>query len=113
MLGYLAGNCGACHNRKGDLAPLGLFWKHGEVAASGADTVRAMLGHETKWQVPGVPEGESVLVDPVPPENSAMLRRMTSRFPASQMPPLGTVLRDQDALDAVARWIALQRELSR
>ncbi|MCC7031210.1 MAG: hypothetical protein IT179_00060 [Acidobacteria bacterium] len=113
VLGYLAGNCGACHNRKGDLAPLGLFWKHGEVATAGADTARAMIGHETKWQVPGVPEGESVLVDAVSPQNSALLRRMTSRFPASQMPPLGTVVRDQDALEAVARWIASQRDASR
>jgi len=113
VLGYLAGNCGACHNRKSDLAPLGLFWKHGEVVASGADTARAMLGHETKWQVPGVPEGESVLVDPVRPENSAMLRRMKSRFPASQMPPLGTVVRDREALAAVARWVESQRDMSR
>ena len=113
VLGYLAGNCGACHNRKSDLAPLGLFWKHGEVASSGAETARAMLGHETKWQVPGVPEGESVLVDPVHPDESALLRRMKSRAPASQMPPLGTVVRDREALELVARWIAMQREMSR
>lgn len=113
VLGYLAGNCGACHNRKSELAPLGLYWKHGEVAAAGAETVRSMLGHETKWQVPGVPEGESVLVDPANPQDSALLRRMKSRFPSSQMPPLGTVVRDQEALDTVARWIASQRELSR
>jgi hypothetical protein len=113
VLGYLAGNCGACHNRKSDLAPLGLFWKHGEVAAAGADTVRSMLGHQTKWQVPGVPEGESLLVDPEHPDESALLRRMKSRFPASQMPPLGTVVRDREALEVVARWIAMQREQSR
>lgn len=113
VLGYLAGNCGACHNRRSDLAPLGLFWKHGEVATSGADTVRSMLGHATKWQVPGVPEGESLLVDPEHPDDSALLRRMKSRFPASQMPPLGTVVRDREALEAVARWIAMQREQSR
>jgi len=113
VLGYLAGNCGACHNRRSDLAPLGLYWKHGEVATAGAGTARAMLGHRTKWQVPGVPEGESVLVDPVAPQDSAMLRRMKSRFPASQMPPLGTVIRDQEALDAVAKWISSQGGQSR
>ena len=30
---------------------------------------------------------------------------MRSRRPSSQMPPLGTVVRDQAATDAIARWI--------
>jgi hypothetical protein len=34
-----------------------------------------------------------------------MLFRMKSRRPSSQMPPLGTVLRDDAAIAAVAKWI--------
>jgi hypothetical protein len=52
-----------------------------------------------------VPEGASVVVDPIAPAQSALLARMRSRRPSSQMPPLGTVLGDSQALEALARWI--------
>jgi hypothetical protein len=110
VLGYLAGNCGPCHNRASDLAPLGLHWKHAELTADGTGTLQAMLHHPTKWQVPGVPEGESLLLDIDRPEQSALLQRMKSRWPASQMPPLGTAVRDQQAVDAIGRWLAGQRD---
>jgi hypothetical protein len=35
-----------------------------------------------------------------------MLARMRSRRPASQMPPLGTVIVDQEAADVMLQWIA-------
>jgi len=54
-----------------------------------------------------VPEGSSVVVDPAAVEHSALLARMRSRRASSQMPPLGTVVRDQQAIDAIAEWIAL------
>ncbi len=106
LLGYLAGNCGVCHNRTTDLAPLGLHWKQGELATAGADPAQRLLAHRTKWQVPGVPEGESLLIDPAHPEQSALVRRMKSRWAASQMPPLGTVVSDREALSVVERWIS-------
>jgi hypothetical protein len=56
--------------------------------------------------VPGVAEGESVLIDPARLEKSAMLVRMRSRSPLSQMPPLGTVLRDTEAVERLAAWAA-------
>lgn len=110
VLGYLAGNCGHCHNRATDLAPLGLHWKPGELTAGGAGVVPAMFSHPTKWQVPGVADGRSLLIDLDHPEQSALVRRMRSRSPASQMPPHGTVLRDQSALDALDRWLSAQRD---
>ena len=66
-----------------------------------------------KYPVRG--EAGSVLIDPGQPNTSAMFLRMRSRNPSSQMPPLGTVLRDQTAVDALSRWItgdlaALARE---
>ena len=42
---------------------------------------------------------------PVHPYQSALLRRMRSRSPASQMPPLGTVVPDRDALALLNRWL--------
>jgi hypothetical protein len=44
------------------------------------------------------------MLDRAAPDVSAMLARMRSRRPSSPMPPLGTVLRDQDALNAIERW---------
>jgi len=108
LLGYLAGNCGVCHNRQTELAPLGLHWKHGDMATRGADALVGLDGHRTKWQVPGVPEGESVVIDPVHPEQSAMLRRMKSRSPSSQMPPLGTAVQDREAIRLLQRWLEAQ-----
>jgi hypothetical protein len=31
---------------------------------------------------------------------------MRSRRPSSQMPPLGSVLRDDKAIDVISKWIA-------
>jgi hypothetical protein len=108
VLGYFAANCGSCHNRSGEIATLGPSLKHSDLLADGDAIARSLVGHPTHWQVPGQPEGASVLIDPVTPEKSAMLVRMRSRSPSSQMPPLGSVVRDQVALDAVRRWIDMQ-----
>ena len=108
LLGYLAGNCGACHNRQTELAPLGLHWKHGDLATRGADALLSLEGHRTKWQASGVADGETVVIDPMNPEQSAILRRMRSRSPASQMPPLGTVVQDREAVALLQRWLESQ-----
>ena len=63
-----------------------------------------MTERETTWQVPGHNEGTK-LVDPLTPQASALLARMRSRRPSSQMPPLGTVVRDDEAVAAVQKWI--------
>lgn len=105
-LGYLAANCGACHDRRSAIAanlpPLG----YADVTADGDVVAEAFVRRATRWQVPGLPEGSSVAADPAAPERSALLARMRSRRPSSQMPPLGTVVRDDAALEAIARWIA-------
>jgi hypothetical protein len=71
-----------------------------------ADAVaRRMINHRTRWQVPGVADGESVLLTREAPDQSAMLVRMRSRRPTSQMPPLGTVMADRVAVEALRTWI--------
>jgi mono/diheme cytochrome c family protein len=106
VLGYLAANCGSCHNGEGEIAALGPVLRERDLVEDGDAVARGLVNRATMWQVPGAAEGASVLIDPASPEMSAMLVRMRSRRASSQMPPLGTVLRDQEALDAVARWIA-------
>jgi mono/diheme cytochrome c family protein len=106
VLGYLAGNCAHCHNGNGEIAALGPVLKYEELVGDADAVKRAIATQPTKWQVPGVPEGASMLVNTHAPETSALLVRMRSRRPSSQMPPLGTVIRDQQAVDAIAAWIS-------
>jgi mono/diheme cytochrome c family protein len=109
VLGYLVANCSMCHNGGGEIAALAPVIRVPELLQDADAVARALVSHPTRWQVPHVREGESVLVHPGEPSLSAMLVRMRSRAPSSQMPPLGTVVRDQQAVDAVAAWIASRK----
>jgi mono/diheme cytochrome c family protein len=106
VLGYFAANCGACHNRSGEIGPAGPSFKHSDLLGDGDGVAAGLAGHATHWQVPGQREGASVMIDPASPQTSGMLVRMRSRRPSSQMPPLGWVLRDDKAIDVISKWIA-------
>ena len=105
VLGYFAANCGTCHNRSGETTFTGPSLKHSDLS-DGEATTAGLLAYATAWQVPGQPEGTSRMLNAATPDASAMLARMRSRRPSSQMPPLGTVLRDDTAIDAVTKWLA-------
>ena len=105
VLGYFASNCGTCHNRSGEIAFDGPSLKHSDIG-DGDDVAARLLAYATTWQVPGQPQGTSLMLNAMAPEASAMLARMRSRRPSSQMPPLGTNLRDDKAIAAVEEWIA-------
>jgi hypothetical protein len=109
MLGYFSANCGSCHNGGGEIAAMGPSLRFSNLLHDGDAVAAQLVGHATTWQVPGVVDGRSVLIDPRLPEQSAMLVRMRSRRPSSQMPPLGTVMRDDAAVDRMNRWL---KELS-
>ena len=104
MLGYLTTNCGSCHRGSTDIATQVPSLKYSDVMRDGDAVAASLVGRKTAWQVPGVADGASVIVDVEAPERSAMLARMRSRSPSSQMPPLGTVIRDQVAVDALSQW---------
>jgi hypothetical protein len=104
VLGYLSTNCGNCHNEESSLASLGLLLK-ARIAPSHLEPTHHLLRRTTKWQIPNAAEGTSALVTPGAPDLSALLVRMRSRRPSSQMPPLGTVLHDREAIDLVEAWI--------
>jgi mono/diheme cytochrome c family protein len=106
MLGYLTANCGSCHKGDGEIAPQVPSLRYDGLLRDGDAVARSLVGRRTAWQVPGVREGGSTLLDPSSPDASAMLVRMRSRSPSSQMPPLGTVLRDQKAIDALSQWMS-------
>jgi mono/diheme cytochrome c family protein len=108
MLGYLAANCAHCHNGNGEIAALGPTLRLPDLLRDGDAVARDLVDRGTSWQVPGVADGASVLVSSHAPSESAILVRMKSRRPSSQMPPLGTVLPDEQAVQAVETWIAQQ-----
>lgn len=108
VLGYLAANCGMCHNGRGEIAAMGPVLRLRELVADGDAVVQSLIDQRTRWQLPDDADGETVLVRPGTPERSALLARMRSRSPSSQMPPLGTALRDQEAVNLVTRWIATE-----
>ena len=51
-------------------------------------------------------------IEPQHPERSALLKRIASRYPPLQMPPLGTELVDRQAVDLLSRWIAESEPVS-
>ena len=59
----------------------------------------------SEYHLPGLPAQESRIVVPGVPDRSTLLYRMRSRRPSSQMPPLGTVTPDAEAVELVRRWI--------
>ncbi len=104
--GYLSANCGHCHNARAPLARLG-FAMLAEFAppAPGTASVPGPVGAHTRYAIPG-PGGDGTrAIAPGAPERSAVLHRMRSRRPSSQMPPLGTVVPDTVAIELVRRWI--------
>ena len=125
-LGYLSANCGACHNRESSIASLGLILKHSVTGAGNREpgagnrepgagnrepgapectpALATTAGKRGHWIVPEAQEA-SRIIDPGHPESSSLIRRVKSRRPLSQMPPLGSVLVDRAAVDLLTRWV--------
>jgi hypothetical protein len=107
-LGYLSTNCGSCHNSQGSIASLGLDLRYtvserpsSMMCAAALATSVNKRGH---WVVPEAQE-QSRVINPGHPESSALIRRMKSRRPISQMPPIGTVVADKQAVDLLTSWV--------
>ena len=105
VLGYLAANCAICHNGEPDGAPSGPSLTMRDLLEDADAAARKLFDRPSAWQVPGVAEGHSVVIHRGSPELSALFVRLRSRAPSSQM-PLGTVIRDDQAVDAINRWIS-------
>ena len=104
-LGYLSANCGHCHNGRGPLAPLGMVLAH---ESAGSRALATTAGVPGDFIVPTAGE-LTRRVAPGHPDASAVIYRMSSRRPSSQMPPLGTAVVDRDAVDLLSRWIVEMR----
>lgn len=104
-LGYLHGNCGHCHNPMGIAGAfidmnlrLGAAATPAEEANGYATTVHAAV------QFNG--DGATVRIDPMNPDNSAILRRMSVRGPnTAQMPLIATEVVDPTGVATITDWI--------
>jgi hypothetical protein len=111
LLGYFTANCGSCHRADGTLAALGLDFRHSAAAHRESEEpgFATTVSRTGKWALPGHVQGESVRIEPGNPSGSTVLYRMKSRSPISQMPPLGTVLVDEEAVALLERFIGEDR----
>lgn len=101
-LGYLDANCASCHRADRPIPGLDLDFRHTSRVARGMDEP----GLRTTLLRPAALTGAHPRLQPGAPDRSLLLQRMASRRPSSQMPPLGTVLVDQAAVEHLGRWIA-------
>lgn len=106
-LGYLSSNCGGCHNTKDPLSSVGMYLKRSVDLLPGEmwKELESVIGHRSKYQVPGIGPDESYRIAPGRPERSALLFRMSTRNIYRQMPPLGTKIVDTLAVALIANWI--------
>ena len=106
-LGYLHGNCGQCHNARGPLAALGLeLWLDPARPERATAEVLASLLARSSFQFPGQTPARAARLSPGAPDRSAILLRMRTRDPTTQMPPLATRVVDDEAVRRVQQWIA-------
>lgn len=103
-LGYLHGNCGHCHNDNGSPAPVALQLAWRSTDATDARVLASAVGALSRYRPPG--DGAPQVVVPGRPGQGVLERRMRSRHPQVQMPPLGTRLPDAEGLALIERWIA-------
>ena len=104
-LGYLHGNCGHCHNEHGPLKNIGMFLRQTPGSAAQA-AIATTVGQPVRTLAPGQPADTKLRIEPGHPDHSGLVQRVASRYPAMQMPPLGTELVDEEAVSLLRRWIS-------
>jgi hypothetical protein len=102
-LGHLHGNCGHCHHAGPGRVPvrLTLAQSVADPVASLRRTLASAVGAPTRTPLAGADR----LVVAGDPDASALLRRLSTRDPRLQMPPLGTDRPDPEGQALVSRWI--------
>ncbi len=98
-LGYLHANCGHCHNAAGPLADLRLVLA--QAGGTIEQSARTLWLQPSEFRLPGA----ELRAVPGQPDASVLLRRMRSRHPIAQMPPLGTRIVDSAGIEIVENWI--------
>lgn len=106
-LGYLHANCGMCHNPNGNTNELEMdLWLKLDQLAS----VRETHTVQSTVNVRGTTNGGTWglrLIRPGNPEESGIIVRMSRRgINKGQMPPVGSEITDDEAIQLISSWIA-------
>jgi hypothetical protein len=106
-LGYLNANCGGCHTGAGELKSLdfALNYPLRQPPGQPPGAVLTSLARSSQFKLQDTPDVVE-RISAGAPDKSVLVARMSSRHPVLQMPPLGTRLVDQDAVQLIRRWIA-------
>jgi hypothetical protein len=106
-LGYLHANCSSCHAAGGGLADLGLHLdvRLGGARADARPALSTTLGVASRFRVGAAGHEAVARIVPGDPDRSVLWRRIASRDPRVQMPPLGTRVVDDEAVALVESWI--------
>src|SRR5688572_21134837 len=105
-LGYLAANCGHCHNRTGPLAGLEMTMDAGEGAGA---VMASTVGRPSRF-FPAGATGDPLRIAPGRPDLSVLVTRMRALDPLVRMPPVGSATVDQRGLAVIERWIRETKE---
>lgn len=104
-LGYLTANCGSCHKPENPIPRIDTSLRHPwTLPADASPVLKTNLGQPSKWWIPGL-GADTLRLKAGSPEGSSVHYRMTRRGRATQMPPLGTVKVDEDAVKLLGAWI--------
>jgi mono/diheme cytochrome c family protein len=106
-LGYLNTNCGICHTGTGELSSLSFALNYTLARPPGTapPALLTAVGQPSKFKVPG--DADTIeRVCAGRPDRSVVVARMASRHPLVQMPPLGSRIVDEEAMQLIRRWIA-------
>jgi hypothetical protein len=87
-----------------------LFLRHATDAGV-PPAVASAVGQPVRKPAPGQSPDAVLRIEPGHPERSGIVQRISSRYPALQMPPLGTALTDKEAIALIERWISETDEL--
>lgn len=102
-LGYLQANCAHCH-RPGAAEDSGLYMNLSvnDVSVESTAAYTTAVGVMGTW----IDVGATVRIVAGDPDASTLLRRMGSRDPVAQMPPIATEQVDSSGVGIVRTWIA-------
>ena len=107
-LGYLHANCGICHNSAGPMASLGMLLNYPLARPAGqpAPALWTTAGQPSQFRLTDALDVDAFQrISPGDPDGSVLIGRVSSRQPVLQMPPLGTKLVDEQAVELLRHWV--------
>lgn len=107
VLGYLAANCGHCHQATGPYRFTGLDLRTDPAAASEREQPlwRTAVNAPVLTPLPGLPKDQARRITPGDPARSLLLYRLAPRDRVQRMPSLGTARVDHEARALLEAWI--------